>query len=559
MDKHLVHLIKQTERYTSLLADNLKYGGLMGMDESRIQTSRMGQVGNYRLNGKRVRRELAVPSDEYSNEELSSDDDYSANHDISEDDETTLIEEEMKCRDMTVEEELTLLRQESELNVDELRAKFANNESHTMDSEELADDSYDESEECSAEIELSEMEVDVDGESVEGKSDASDEDYVPVTNDEDGLDDETTLIEEEERSQDLAYEQELKLLRDEGEMSLDQLRAMYAGMESLSDESNNSYIDNIGDEEQVSSEGDENFELESSSEDDETTLVEEEARGRDTPVEEEIRQLKDESELSLDQLRAMYAGLDTMSNSEEYHTKSSFEPRSSSEDSDESFEIEQLSDDDETTLIEEESLARDVPVEEEINALRMESEIPIDELRAMYRNIPDEDDSEQESDDSTSSENNISPTTVTDKNSDSDEEFLIDDSMDLPDDETTMIEEEMRERDISVAEELRLLRDEGEMSIEELRAIYADIPDNTSEEDEDAEEEIVDASEDEFSVIETSTQCRVRISESSQSSHQSAISNESAESNNVDDALRRLESADLEARSVHVSVVILIF
>jgi hypothetical protein len=41
MDKHLVFLVKQTERYTSLLADNLESGGAVGMNIPRSPRSAM--------------------------------------------------------------------------------------------------------------------------------------------------------------------------------------------------------------------------------------------------------------------------------------------------------------------------------------------------------------------------------------------------------------------------------------------------------------------------------------------------------------------------------------
>jgi hypothetical protein len=46
--------------------------------------------------------------------------------------------------------------------------------------------------------------------------------------------------------------------------------------------------------------------------------------------------------------------------------------------------------DDETTLIEEEKLGRDIPVEKEIELLEQEAEMDIEQLRAMYAKMEEE-------------------------------------------------------------------------------------------------------------------------------------------------------------------------
>ena len=167
--------------------------------------------------------------------------------------------------------------------------------------------------------------------------------------------------------------------------------------------------------------------------------------------------------------------------------------------------------DDETTMMQEENLPKEMTAEEEIDLLKKTAEMPIEELRKMYSDLAaaqehvdddnDDDSNEEEENEQISEDINdeIISSLVVDANkretreeegnsstynNDDDGEFEVSGKLEV-DDETTMEAEEKLGRDMTYEEELDMLNKENEMSIEELRAMYAGMNSNTTEEEED--------------------------------------------------------------------------
>ena len=81
MDKHLVFLVKQTERYTNMLTENLKSGGEVGMiigERDKAMRKRRGSGGSVGSNGSSPRGSPHAKrqrTDDTTSEALSDDDD----------------------------------------------------------------------------------------------------------------------------------------------------------------------------------------------------------------------------------------------------------------------------------------------------------------------------------------------------------------------------------------------------------------------------------------------------------------------------------------------------
>eukprot|EP01035_Chromulina_nebulosa_P018152 gene18152-23806_t len=368
-------------------------------------------------------------------------------------------------------------------------------------------------------------------------------------------------------------------------MSIEDLRALYSNMsdspihsdisertilsEKIS-QSNNLSIDNL-----ESDDCDNEFVLkDNESVDDETTLIEAEENDKDIPIEDEINLLKKESEMSIENLRAMYSNIsENESSLNESYESDKMDSNSKTSDSDDDFIInEDELIDDETTLIEAEEQDQAESAENETDLLKKESEIPIDELRAMYNNIVDDESSivESNSNDETSKISDVN-------DEDNDEDFIPNDS-ELFDDETTLIEAEENNRDIPVEEEINLLKKESEMSIDELRAMYKKMLDSNSDDEsngfasESFEETVssgtkqsfdYNANKDDFDINNTSRKLlsnNLNISSDEEDTDTMSmdidVDNEDNDDTSVDvsHALRRLEVADEKARSVHVEL-----
>lgn len=231
---------------------------------------------------------------------------------------------------------------------------------------------------------------------------SSDSDFAMPSADE--QDDEETIAIDEQLTTRAEVDEEMALLEEEGELSIEELRARYAGALS-SEVSDNS--DNGGNEEQLASvelgvsSGDEDFEpSDEMVEDDETTIAAAEAADDFTSedVDEEMKLLYEENELSIDELRAQYAGMDDEEEalSENESGSEIVEKEVGESDGDDEFHPTDEEPDDETTI---EAAEQNGPsrqeVDEELSLLQEEGELSIDELRARYANLTDEEDGDE--------------------------------------------------------------------------------------------------------------------------------------------------------------------
>ena len=243
-------------------------------------------------------------------------------------------------------------------------------------------------------------------EEVEEDDDEDDDDYEQSDV---SVDDETTLAEEEQGVGAAEYREEINALKRESEMSIEELRAMYGGsssssapVSSLTPSSSSSSAVGVandaddgddkrqvdgGDNNENDDADDDDYEQSDVSVDDETTLAEEEQGVGAAEYREEINALKRESEMSIEDLRAMYGGSSSFSAPSSMNQNSAITNlpgNVDSEISDDDYELSDVSVDDETTLVEEERNTSVLDCKHELNALKRESEVSIEELRAMY-------------------------------------------------------------------------------------------------------------------------------------------------------------------------------
>ena len=388
-----------------------------------------------------------------------------------------------------------------------------------------------------------------------GKEDADDmEDFHAC---EPEPDDETTMEAEERLGRDMTYEEEIELLNRENEMSVEELRAMYAGMNNATDDTTvaptiettakviaaattttnekpaetttKANETSAADEFFATSDDDGEFHVTGAPEvDDETTMEAEERLGRDMTYEQELELLNRENEMSVEELRAMYAGMNDNVDSgkdednshqaqttEEYtndaETNSASDEFFATSDDDGEFHVTGAPEvDDETTMEAEERLGRDMTYEEELTMLNKENEMSVEELRAMYAGMNDGNEPSTEDDDEdddgnecrtvTSRGRRLTSKIIDNDSSNSDElfsasdddgEFQVTGAPEI-DDETTMEAEERLGRDMTYEQELEMLTRENEMSVEELRAMYAGM----NGADEDKNDDDMDEEED---------------------------------------------------------------
>lgn len=205
------------------------------------------------------------------------------------------------------------------------------------------------------------------------------EDY--TINSEDEPDDETTLIEEERLGREMSAEEEIALLQQENEIPIEQLLSSYYpkpqfnhGQQYQGDD------DSAQASSPSSSSGSDEFVMEEEV-DDETTMIEEERLGREMSAEEEIALLQQENEIPIEELISSYYPTPQQCPEEDVNEKASV---SSSTSGSEEFVMDIEEVDDETTLIEEEQLGREMSAEEEIALLQQENELPIEQLLLSY-------------------------------------------------------------------------------------------------------------------------------------------------------------------------------
>ena len=253
--------------------------------------------------------------------------------------------------------------------------------------------------------------------------------------------------------------------------------------------------------------------------DDETTMEEEEGLPQEMTAQQEIALLEEENNLSIEELRARYAIPTENTNPPDNLLESTKDDTSNEESADPSIPhndddgaTEESEDaefepepgggvDDETTIEAEEKLGRDMSYEDELALLKQENEIPVEELRNMYARMQAEtestnvDDEEEDNDsgeggDATQQEESSTNHLL---ENDCTKEDLEDGEFEPNpterDDETTIEAEERLGREMSYEDELALLKSENEMSVEELRAMYAGAFEESEKKDETGSED----------------------------------------------------------------------
>ena len=375
-----------------------------------------------RADGERPLEEASKGANELADQLLETDDEEGEEFELpvqpEVDDETTMEVEESLGRDMTYEEEMEVLKRESEIPIEELRAMYAKAAAATEESDEdgsaheMDVDSNSSSEDHQPSLRSAmlngSLQTDDSGSDGEGTEEFE-------FRDADAVDDETTMEAEERMGRDMSYQEELALLKQESEMSVEELRARYADLadDSKNDDSTSNEQDDLfGDYSNDENEAAEEFVPNLAEVDDETTLEAEERLGREMTHADEMALLQRESEIPLEELRAMYARMDAEgdsgnSSSDDKSTGSidhNADPTLLSQlaghteenDDDEEFEPDEAVCDDETTIKAEEQLGRDMSHEEEIALLKRESELSIEELREMYSSVQSEASSEDD-------------------------------------------------------------------------------------------------------------------------------------------------------------------
>ena len=488
MDRHLVNLVKQTERYTDLLNEQLlnDNAGVDGngaaipltIEQALNETDAMMQARTAKMRHTdyqmladelRKRQEIEFYGESTEDEGESEMEDYLPNSNggsEDQDDETTLIEaEEIDATGgiMQVQKEARLLLEESQMDIEDVLKRFEGerdallnikSDEHQMDADDGAnvDTSTDTCVNTSTDdiipprsqrgrrkrvkfasnvntenmtnlLSTSDVEPvvnDNDGNDADDDADMSDvDDFASQTsNQSDGsdefvadqlscVDDETTLDAEMRLKPEMHPDDEISLLQKEAEMSVEELRAVYLSAQATetdngSDNDNGSGVgeteniksnnDNFDDTSMASaSSGSEDFEDEGLAVDDETTLEAEERLEREMSAEDEIALLQRENEMSIEELRAKYMQM----SEEEEDSVAEGDERSEEMDPfsiDDQAEADEFKPsagaavDDETTIEQEESLGREMSYEDEIDLLRKENEMSVEELRALYYN-----------------------------------------------------------------------------------------------------------------------------------------------------------------------------
>ncbi|KAL3920242.1 MAG: hypothetical protein SGILL_003359 [Bacillariaceae sp.] len=310
----------------------------------------------------------------------------------------------------------------------------------------------------------------------------------------------------------------------------------------------------VEDYDEAKDHSDEEFEAAEADPDDETTMAQEESLPKEMSHAEEILMLKESAEIPIEELRKMYADesmqLEDGAGSEEQVKSDNILAGDDASDEDD-YEIGEPEADDETTIAQEEGLPREMSYGEEIDLLKESAEMPIEELREMYAGMAaegqggvDEDPQEATTVLSSSDEGNL----------DDDDEYE-DSAMPTIDDETTIEAEEKLGRDMTYREELDMLERENEMSVEELRAMYAGVDESSKNNDTMIADEGVGFEPEQATL--TSRRRKRRRVESSGSNEQAGNNDTGPTSDGDTDegaaALYALEASDKKARQTLAS------
>ena len=264
------------------------------------------------------------------------------------------------------------------------------------------------------------------GNDADDDGDASDvEDYKHSLSDEEDFsdceperDDETTIAQEESLPREMSAQEEIDLLKRESEMSVEELRKLYSNLDTPAQSQTPNAETTTEEEEEVEDDSTKEDDEDEFSDceperDDETTIEAEERMGREISHEEEMALLEKDNEIPIEQLRAMYASIqntDEASSDRDRSVESEMDEDSTSQEETKLVDVLEASKsygndddageeefqpnalemvDDETTIELEEKMGREMSHEEEMALLKKESEIPVEQLRAMYASMED--------------------------------------------------------------------------------------------------------------------------------------------------------------------------
>ena len=390
--------------------------------------------------------EVDLETDDGSVDNRSGSEEFEADQDEV-DDETTMEQEERLPQSMTAQEEINCLKAENEMSVEELRAKYAGAFAESPGMDEGASDESAvvndnqgrtksgriagrSSTAATAVTALDNQHSELEQALNSGDDEVAEDEFVPDTGD--IVDDETTMEAEERLGRDMTYKQELELLKNENEIPVEQLRAMYASALNGGDLSsvNDAESPESDDDTRLSKKrgaaggsslallgsadiedgGDEDeFEPQAGEEiDDETTMEAEERLGQDMSYADEIALLNQENELSVEELRAKYAkafgdGADSATNrngggehrlvsvgTARLSASTLLDDNGSDVGDDTEFVADANEVDDETTMEVEERLGQEMSPEAELAMLKKEGETSIESLYAMYQKMEEE-------------------------------------------------------------------------------------------------------------------------------------------------------------------------
>jgi hypothetical protein len=485
MNRQLVKLVKQTERYSESLASRHDYeevgGGErhMSIEEALLE----GETLATRRSKRGFKDYARMATDESSfygestdDEEAGSDESYDPRRDddgVGVDDETTLQQAEaeetlerrrqaglsddegMDAGFLADPEELQKLQEEAEMDVEvvlerlregaeegnaedeaevELRSskrvKFsAEVQVHpTRETPPARESRSDPGGEADDDADMSDVEDFVETEPGDDDDD-DDEEFEAV--EEDLIDDETTMEQEERLPREMSASAEIRLLKDESEVPVEELRRRYAAVFSAppqpdEDESEEEVEEQEGGEEEAPAD---------------TTFA---------------------SATAPSQLAALFSAAEGEEDEEDYRPTAGTDV------------------DDETTIEAEERLGRDMSYEDEIAMLKRESEMSVEELQSMYQSMshPDEGQNDSLVDETEDMEEEDAKPSVAEmieagENDDQEADEYRPQAGEAVDDETTIEAEEKLGRDMSYEDEIALLKRESKMSMEELRARYS--------------------------------------------------------------------------------------
>lgn len=509
MNQQLVGLVKLTEKYTDSLAFN-NYNSSSDEEDDEDEGYHKRSIEEALAVEPRRKRvadyaRLSVDQEELYGESTDADTDSSYEPEIDHDDETTLLEAEEQDLELQRKGEfepaveLRKLQEESTLDIETVLERLHSESGGGGEEEEESPKRV----KFDSRVQvMPEDELDPGEDADDDDTDSDSEDFVG----QDEPDDETTIAQEEALPQEMSAQEELSLLQAENEISVEELRARYAAaLEGGGSDDDGGEDDGEDDEvpEDYFDDGEDSDQDEFVAEeepDDETTIAQELALPQEMSAKDEIDLLQQENEMSVEDLRKLYnmpgpddvesvdSDVESAEEDREPSLLASLMSGAPNDDGDVDEYVPENEVDDETTIEAEEKLGRDMSYEEEIEMLKRESEMSVEELRALYA----------ESDDDDMKPSALAQLDQHMEDDENDDEFCPD--TEEKDDETTIEAEERMGREMSPEAELALLQKDSEEPIEDLLERYKSISAGTKrkrdEEESEGDEDDVESGDD---------------------------------------------------------------